>query len=350
MSATLTWPQAPRFDARFGRTFLHPAFDLLVIGGGLSLVAVALLVWNGPAFARLWAPTPLLLLFSNMAHFASSTVRLYTKADARARHPFLTMGLPLATLAVLTLAMTFADQLGPHLQNLYLTWSPYHYAAQAYGLAVMYCYRSGASLDARERTLLRIACLTPFLFAFLRGPSAGLEWFVPEAVLLQPQVALIRRGLVAALGVAALTAPVLLYLRSLRAGRPLPLISVLVVASNALWWVVLLYEQAFGVATVFHGLQYLAIVTIFHVRERLARADNREAWWLHGLRFYALCVGLAWALFSVWPWAYVMAGFGLAESVLLTVATINVHHFIVDAYVWRLRGDANYKVVAGAPA
>jgi hypothetical protein len=61
-------------------------------------------------------------------------------------------------------------------------------------------------------------------------------------------------------------------------------------------------------------------------------------------------VGLAWALFSVWPYAYVLLGFGLAESVLLTVATINVHRFIVDAYIWRLRGDSNYQVVARAPA
>ena len=37
----------------------------------------------------------------------------------------------------------FPERLGTQLHSLYLTWSPYHYAAQAYGLAVMYCYRSG---------------------------------------------------------------------------------------------------------------------------------------------------------------------------------------------------------------
>ena len=43
-----------------------------------------------------------------------------------------------------------------------------------------------------------------------------------------------------------------------------------------------------------------------------------------------------------------MAGFGWAQSVVLVIAAINVHHFIVDAYIWRLRRDPNYRVVVSA--
>lgn len=334
-----------------GRSFVHPVFDYLVIGGGLSLVVLALLAWAGPSFSQALAvPLPYFLMSTNLAHFASSTVRLYTKPHAREHHPFLTMGLPLATLLVVTTAIAFASVLGPHLQNLYLTWSPFHYAAQAYGLSVMYGYRSGTTLQDRDKTLLWAGCLAPFLFAFFRGPAAGIEWFAPASLLSLPAVATGRRALVAALAVASLAAPVILYVRSLLRDRPLPLISVLVVASNALWWVVLLYQGAFVLATIFHGLQYLAIVTIFHVRERLAQPENRQGWFHHASVFLLLSLGLAWGLFSLWPYAYTLLGFGLAESVLLTVATINVHHFIVDAYIWRLRGDANYRVVASAPA
>ena len=32
------------------------------------------------------------------------------------------------------------------------------------------------------------------------------------------------------------------------------------------------------------------------------------------------------------------------------IAVINIHHFIVDAFIWRLRRDPNYRVVIGAPA
>ena len=41
-----------------------------------------------------------------------------------------------------------------------------------------------------------------------------------------------------------------------------------------------------------------------------------------------------------------LAGFGPAESVLLVVAVINIHHFIVDAYIWKLTpGGTNRRVL-----
>ena len=68
---------------------------------------------------------------------AASTLRLYTKAGAFETWPVVTMVLPVAFLAGLTLCVFAADWLGAPLQALYFTWSPYHYAAQAYGLSVM---------------------------------------------------------------------------------------------------------------------------------------------------------------------------------------------------------------------
>ena len=125
----------------------------------------------------------------------------------------------------------------------------------------------------------------------------------------------------------------------------MPLISLLVIVSNAAWWLVLLYLDAFGWATVFHGLQYLAIVTIFHVRERLREPGNPRGWLYHTATFYLASVALAYFLFQAWPYAFVLLGFGPVESVLLVVATINIHHFIVDAYIWRLRKDRNFGTV-----
>ncbi len=348
----LTLPRASRGFV-IGRTFLHPSFDYLVIGGGLSLIATAAVLAGGGMQGQspsLAAFTPWLLLGLNLTHFAASTVRLYTKPEAFREFRFLTMGLPLVTLAVLGVAVRYADHLGAHLMNLYLTWSPYHYAAQAYGLAVMYCYRTGLSLEGRDRSMVRLACLAPFAYAFFKGPGAGIEWFVPPAALIHPLVSLLRQGLVYALGAAALLLPLLLALRFSFRGPAVPLISFVVILSNAVWWTVLLYEQAFAWATVFHGLQYLAITTIFHVRERSALPDNRHGPARHAVTFYLGSLGLAYLLFNTWPYAFVAAGFGLAESTLLVVATINVHHFIVDGYIWRLRKDRNYGIVTEGSA
>ena len=344
-------PAVPR-GFLVGRTFLHPAFDYLVIGGGLSLLATAALIVpvQGGGMAGAFAPfMPLLLLLVNLSHFASSTVRLYTKPGSRRELPFLTMGLPLVTLLVLALAVRFADVAGVHLMNLYLTWSPYHYAAQAYGLSVMYCYRSGVSLDAREKVLVRLACLAPFLYAFFRGPVAGIEWFVPMSVLSEPTVAAARQGLVYGLGAVTLLAPLALGTRAWWRGPALPVITLMVIVANAVWWTGLMYLNAFAWATVFHGLQYLAIVTIFHVRDQVGQTGNRRGPVYHTLWFYLVSLGLAYVIFKVWPYAFVAAGFGLAEAMLLVIATVNIHHFVVDAYIWRLRRDRNYRIVTGAP-
>ena len=143
-----------------GRTFIHPAFDMMVIGGGLSLLVAVWIAVDGTSAALVRASSvPYFLLFVNNAHFAASTVRLYRKPDSFRDLPFLTLAFPLVTLVVLTAAVVLADQVGRHLQALMLTWSPFHYCAQTYGLAAMYCYRSGCVLAEPERRLLRWTCM-----------------------------------------------------------------------------------------------------------------------------------------------------------------------------------------------
>jgi hypothetical protein len=94
-------------------------------------------------------------------------------------------------------------------------------------------------------------------------------------------------------------------------------------------------------------LQYLAIATVFHVRDQAARPDNRRGPLHHAVWFYAVSLLLGYGLFNCWPQAYMWFGFGPAESVLLVIAVINIHHFIVDAYIWKLKpGDSNRQVVA----
>ena len=347
MAAVAPQPAPASHGFRVGRTFLGPAFDYLVIGGGISLLAAAFAVsgLGGPVLAWFGNWFALILLLVNLTHFAASTVRLYTKPGAYRELPFLTMGLPLVTLVVLALAVRFPAALGTNLMNLYFTWSPYHYAAQAYGLSVMYCYRSGVSLVPYDKVLLRLACLSPFLYSFFRGPVAGIEWFVPGPVLAQPTVAAVRTALVYGLGAITLLAPLALALRAVWRGPALPVITLLVIASNAVWWTAFFYLGAFGWATVFHGLQYLAIVSIFHVKDQMALPENKHRPLYHAAWFYLVCLAMAYLLFKVWPYAFVAAGFGLAQSALLVVATINVHHFIVDAYIWKIRKDRNYRTV-----
>jgi hypothetical protein len=216
----------------------------------------------------------------------------------------------------------------------------------------MYAYRSGCRLEGGQKRLLRGAALLPFFYAFVATAGAGLDWLVPDALrqaLGLPAALAVLRPLLVALGFAA---PLALFVASLRGGSaPLPLVSVLALLANGVWWFVLPARQAFLWATFFHGLQYLAIVLIFHVREQTARPENRHGRVYHAVWFYGACLLLGYALFNCLPQAYAFAGFSLTESLLLVTAAINVHHFIVDAFIWRLgRQDTNRAIVDSGTA
>jgi hypothetical protein len=338
-----------------GRTFVHPAFDYLLIGGGLSLIVIPLAYkYSGGQALVSFELLPWFILLSNSAHFAASTVRLYTKPGAREALPFLTMALPLLTIAVLSVCFLFADQTGPVLQAIYLSWSPFHYAAQAYGLAVMYSFRSGRPLSLGHKNILWWIAILPFLRLLLQSSDKHfLWWFHPEATSVAVAPWSLPLQLAAALmGILALLLPVVLYVRLWRSKEgPLPLISLLVVVTNGIWFLVFRHYDGFVWATIFHGLQYLCIATIFHVKEQMARPENRRSPAYHTLWFYGASVLLGYALFNCWPQAYILLGFGPAESVLLVIAVINIHHFIVDAYIWKMKpGDSNRHVVTAGEA
>lgn len=354
MDAAAAQPAHSLLRTLAGRSFVHPLFDLLVIGGGASLVAMAIIAATGRlslggiAIAGIGIPLQAsLILACNSAHFAASSVRLYAKPGAFESLPVATLGFPLIALAITALAIADAGRLAGAIQALYLTWSPYHYGAQAYGLALIYAYRSGCAISAREKQLLRATCLLPFAMMFLGAQGYGLSWLVPEAWLAAAPVASARMGVLIALSALALAAPLALYLAFWwRRGRPLPLISLLAVLSNGVWFALIGYRDAFVWATVFHGLQYLAIAMIFHVRDQCALPGNRRSALQHGLRFYGASLALGYGLFYLLPQAFAWAGFGMVESFLMVIAAINLHHFAVDACIWRLgKGDGNRRIV-----
>lgn len=344
-------PARSVFAVLIGRSFVHPLFDYLFIGGGLSLIVTAVVLAN-PRLGTIvdQSALPYFLLFSNSAHFAASTVRLYTKPGTSQSLPFLTTAFPLVVLTVLTCSLYFAGSVGPHLTALYLTWSPYHYAAQAYGLAMVYAYRSGCRLLPGDKKLLWWASLLPFVYAFSVDQGSGLHWLFPSSVLAHPQFNAFNLFVFYTLPHVGFAAVLFVFVKvALSASGPLPMISICMLITNAAWWC-LLPQQAFVWATIFHGIQYLVIVTIFHVKDQLALPDNRHGRLYHIAWFYGASLILGYGLFSCLPWGFVVAGFGMVESIFLVVVAVNIHHFIVDAYIWRLKpGDGNRQIVESAP-
>jgi hypothetical protein len=326
-------------------------WDVLVIGGGLSLVVGGVLYFSPQSLRTdiddrfLW---PALLLI-NAAHFAASYIRVYTKPKAMERLPTLSFFGPAILFLVTIICVFYASILGRHLTTLYLTWSPYHYAAQTFGLCLIYLYRSGWSVSNQERQLLRLGAFTPFIWAFIDGrrAGAGLGWFLNTSFLNKyPNVDQSLTFGQWPLVVIAFLAPMALLVYQWRKQQKLtPLIVPVLLLSNATWWIFFPYIQAFLWATAFHGLQYLGILLAFHIHERMGPAGTLKDKILAGANFYVAAAAIGYALFRLWGYSFQAAGFGYAESSAIVVATLNVYHFIVDAYVWRLRGDPNEAVL-----
>lgn len=333
-----------------GRCFVGPLFDYLLIGGGLSLIVIPcvyLMTQRDAMFGR--ASLPWIILIANSAHFAASSVRLYTKPGASTDLPFVSLGLPLAMLAVLLLGLVWPGSVGRWLQALYLTWSPYQYAAQAYGLSVMYCYRSGVELTLWQKRLLWGIALFPFVDVAITTFSHHVVfWVVPAEHLWPPPSWLqtLRRSADAIGWTGLVLVPVAGILLRGAFKLRIPLISLLVIGVNAVWFTLFSLIDGFVWATVFHGIQYLAIVSVFHVRDHCPESATRASRVWMAVRFYGLCVMIGYLLFNCLPPGFRALGFGAAESVLLVAAAVNIHHFIVDAYIWRLgKQDSNRRVV-----
>jgi hypothetical protein len=344
----------PLSVALLGRSFIHPVFDYFLIGGALSLVVVAAVtVYPQLAPFSTAQDFKYFILFSNSAHFASSTVRLYTKpgADGHQSFPFLKLGLPFIALAVITIAVFNEDLIGKHFRAIYFTWSPYHYAAQAYGLTVMYCYRSGCLLSANNKQLLWWVAMLPFFYNFATFPNGGLHWIDAAGWLNQPQAIAFLEQFSLFMPWIALGAVLLLSAKIWRSERrPMPLIGALMLITNGFWWFVFPPMKAFVWATIFHGLQYLAIIVIFHVKDQMNRPGNRRGMLYHALTFYGASLALGFVLFDWFPRAYIFMGVAAGTSVMMTVAAINIHHFIVDSFIWRLKKtDKNRAIVDAAP-
>ena len=338
--------------------FVHPLFDYCLIGGALSLVFLGLLLVVPGLKQTLRAETfmvstvPFFILFSNQTHFAASTVRLYTKPGSFKALPFLTLLLPLVMVILLTASISQSDRVGPFLQALYLSWSPFHYAAQAYGLGVLYCYRSGCAISVRHKRILWWAAMMPFLHNMLAGESGtGLALVLPHSWVADGTTLATVTDALQHLTLGLSVGLLLWFIVAVRSDKQrfAPLITPLAIVTNGIWWLVLPTLDAFIWATIFHGIQYLAIVVIFHVKDQMQLPRNRHSRAYHVAWFYLVSLGIAYCLFSCLPSFYIFAGFGEVESMLLVVVAINLHHFIVDAYIWRFGNkDRNRRIAQEA--
>ena len=114
-----------------------------------------------------------LALFFNYPHYMATIYRAYHRAEDFQKYRIFTVHT--TALIVLTLLLShYWLRLLPWIFTIYLTWSPWHYSGQNYGLFMMFARRAGADPDKSTRRALYGAFIVSYLILFLgfhTGPS-----------------------------------------------------------------------------------------------------------------------------------------------------------------------------------
>jgi tetratricopeptide (TPR) repeat protein len=338
-------PAAPARGPASSNSWIYsPRLDLLIGCGAWSapLLAVALLV--APAHNHAWAMAfYLLAIVFNYPHFMATIYRAYhTRADFE-RYKFVTLHVTLL-LVLAGIAMHAAPRFFPWLFTLYICWSPWHYSGQNYGLLMMFARRSGAEITAGERRWLRGAFVASYLMLLASFETGGSTDPLILSLGLPTRITFPLR---LAFGVAFAVFTFLGFRRLIRTMGARQLIAPLTLAFTQFLWFVLptLLElnsasqvpqtrYSSGILAVLHSAQYIWITSYYQRRE--ARAAGQKNW--HIAAYFATLLAGGIALFIPGPWLVsYLFHYDFTTSFLIFVSLVNIHHFILDAKLWKLR-------------
>jgi tetratricopeptide (TPR) repeat protein len=326
------------------RWLYGPWTDLVV---GCAAWSAPLLLLSGRSMevdARGWAVVfyALALVF-NYPHYMATVYRAYHTRSEFARYRIFTVHLTVL-LALVAIVSHAWSAVVPWIFTLYVTWSPWHYTGQNFGLLMMYARRNGGAPSEGERRALYVSFLSSYLLLFIgfhTGPSNDpliLSLGIPALL-----SDFARLALLLVFAVPGLAALVLLAKRLPLAAMLAPLA---LFAAQFVWFVapavvewatdVRLSQARYssGVLAIMHSAQYLWVTSYYARRE--AEAVQGGTW--RPWSYAATLVGGGIALFVPGPWiASYLFRSDFTTSFLIFTAIVNIHHFFLDGAIWKLR-------------
>jgi tetratricopeptide (TPR) repeat protein len=330
-----------------------PSIDLIVGCGAWSLPLLILpYVFGGIGQNRALAFSTLALIV-NYPHYMATIYRAYRTREDFVRYRVVTLYCSALLLSVLIAAHEFYGLI-PLLMTIYLTWSPWHYMGQNFGLMMMFAHRNELKVSRIDRHALWIAFVASYVLIFLRVHTvASTDPFVISLGLPPRLLDLLRIPLTAVFFAGMV--PLGRLIRQAGAKRKRDsaqpeqwkamLAPLTLYITQFLWAVlptVLFFLNGLGVPQVAYSVSILAImhcaqylwITNYYAR-REAKAES--AAWNWQAYFAVLVIG-GIALFIPGPWlASYALGRDFAMSALIFTAVVNIHHFVLDGAIWKLR-------------
>jgi len=330
----------------------NPGLDLIVGCGAWSAPLLLLSYFSAASSARAWSVAfYVLALFFNYPHYMATIYRAYHRSEDFQKYRIFTVHI--TGLILLTLLLShFWLRLLPWIFTIYLTWSPWHYSGQNYGLFMMFARRAGADPDKSTRRALYGAFVVSYLILFLgfhTGPSTDplfISLGIPAVVSRWEQIIL----MVAFVGLSGFGLS-----RLARGTEWRKLIPSLTLFSSQFLWFFLpaaislvkgleipQNRYSSGVLAVMHSAQYLWITSYYARREasgeRSDGAARRETRNWRPLAYFGVLIVGGIALFVPGPWLASRAfHHDFTTSFLIFTALVNIHHFILDGAIWKLR-------------
>src|SRR5580704_8584817 len=144
-----------------------PWLDFIVGCGAWSAPLLLISYFSIASSARAWSVAfYALALFFNYPHYMATIYRAYHREEDFHKYRIFTVHITALIVLTLVLAHSWVRIL-PWIFTIYLTWSPWHYSGQNYGLFMMFARRAGANPGKAARRALYGAFIVSYLLLFL---------------------------------------------------------------------------------------------------------------------------------------------------------------------------------------
>ena len=170
--------------ARHQSQWLFGPLPDLALGCGVGYVAVFVLLLLAAPEMRAWIPLgllPLLTLVTSTPHYGATLLRVYEQRESRRSYAVFSVGVTLVILGISLAALEW-HVIGSWLLTLYLTWSPWHYTGQNYGIALLFMRRRDVTITPLAKRLFYASFLFSFLLTLLvvHGDSLSGAVYAPN--------------------------------------------------------------------------------------------------------------------------------------------------------------------------
>lgn len=361
---------APIADDR--RWLFGPVPDLLVGCGVLYGVLFVAQAAAGDAMRTLLPLTllPFLTLLLGAPHYGATLLRVVERAEGRERYVRFTIAL--SVVCALLFVLSLHDfVLGSLIVTLYITWSPWHYSGQNYGVGLVFLRRRGIAVPPLARQLLQGSFVLSFLLTVLAlhgadpsGEYAPVNYRGTAYQLIPlnlPRALVEPLFLATAVSFAACSVgAAVLLLR--RAGPRDLLPTALVWATQTLWFVAPSVVRHWALlpgidplapgnaaytlmwVAMGHFLQYLWFTSWLAVGR--APLAARFGYFGKSLLAGAALWVLPTLVFAPGLLGRVPYDFGLA---VMGAALVNVHHFVLDGLIWKTSSGSRLRRLLADP-